>query len=218
MNPENYILTEDGQSYTLKDTFSENQSINYGSIEVSSDDVTYDFSGQTGTYTIPDGTGVTITYTTRVAGQVGEEVTFSNTAVVGSMEDAEFIAGPTVTATQTQTISPTGTDISGTDGVYSIGLFAYADGHMERGLGGAKFRLLDSNMRPMVYKAGANKDQPVAFTTDENGYADIALDEAEDGLAIRKNTVYYLEMTTAPFETLDGNTSTIRRTIHTTVS
>ncbi|MBP3900049.1 MAG: hypothetical protein J6D53_01120, partial [Blautia sp.] len=207
VNPKEYVLTADGRTYILKDTFSENQSINYGSVTAASDigePVTYDFSGQTGTYTIPDATRVTITYTTRVAGQVGDAESFSNTAVVGSMEGTEFKAGPSVTLKQTQTISPTGTDISGTGGVYSIDLFAYADGHMERGLGGAEFRLLDSNMRPMYYLAGENKGKEITFTTGEDGTVAIELNNGTDGLSIQKNTVYFLEMVTAPYEIADG--------------
>ncbi len=205
VNPERYILA-DGQTYILKDTFSDNQSINYGSvnIETTGETVNYDFSGQTGTYVIPDGSTVTITYTTRVKGQVGEEVTLSNAAVVGSMEGAEFKAGPSATVTETKTISPTGTDISGTGGVYSIDLFAYADGHMERGLGGAEFRLLDQNMRPMHYLAGENSGNEIRFTTGEDGTVTIVLNSENDGLTIQKNTVYFLEMVTAPYEIVDG--------------
>ena len=207
VNPGAETLTGEGLPYLLKDTFSDNQSINYGSVTIASDPadtVTYDVSGHTGTYTIPDGTAVTITYTTRVSGAVGTEVSFDNTAVVGYMVDGKFVEGPKDSVEEIRTISPTGTDISGTGGVYSIDLFAYADGHMERGLEGAIFRLLDSNMRPMVYLAGANAGEQITFTTGENGTVPIRLDEATDGLSIRKNTVYYLEMTTAPYELLDG--------------
>ena len=206
VNPEGYVLTDDGRTYILRDTFSENQSINYGSVNIvsSGEAVTYDFSGQTGTYMIPDGSRVTITYTTRVSGQAGDEATISNTAVVGSLEGSAFIPGPSVSVTETKTISPTGTDISGTGGVYSIKLFAYADGHMERGLGGAAFRLLDSNMRPLYYLAGEHAGDQIEFTTGADGYVTVGLSNETDGLSIRKNTVYYLEMITAPYEILYG--------------
>ena len=204
VNPQEYILTEDGQSFILKDTFSNNQSINYGSVKTNSSEVTYDFSGQTGTYVIPGGEKVTITYTTRVSGQVGETVTFDNTAVVGSVDGGDFIEGDQVTVTETKTITPTGTDISGTGGVYSIELFAYAEGHMEQGLEGATFRMLDSNMRPLYYAAGENAGKPITFTTGSDGYVTITLSDEIDGLSIHKNTVYYLEMTEAPYQNVDG--------------
>ncbi len=204
VNPAGDVMTG-GQNYIVKDTFSRNQSINYGSVTVSPEEnVTYDFSEQTGTYTIPDGAKVTITYTTRVAGQVGKPANFYNTAVVGSMGDSGFVPGPTATVNETRTISPTGTDISGTGGVYSIDLFAYADGHMERGLSGAEFRLLDSNMRPMHYLAGENAGKEIKFTTGEDGTVTIRLNHESDGLAIQKNTVYFLEMATAPYEEING--------------
>ena len=210
INP-NGITLNDGKDITIKDTFSDNQSINYGSVRVVCDGQTYegedpsfDYSGYTGTFTVPDGQAVTITYTTRVKGSVGDEVDITNTATLGRVTNRDYASGPSATVTEKVTITPTGSDISGTGGVYSIKLYVYAEGHMERGLEDAEFRLLDSNMRPMVYKAGTKKGQPIVFATDEEGYADIALDEAKDGLAIRKNSVYYLEMTTAPFEILNG--------------
>ena len=207
INPGKLILN-DGEPITIKDTFSNNQSINYGSVKVNisnaETDPSFDYSGYTGTFTVPDGNAVTITYTTRVKGNVGDAVDISNTATLGRVTNRDYASGPSATVSNKVTITPTGSDTSGTDGVYTIRLFAYAEGHMERGLKGAAFRLLDSNMRPMVYKAGAHKGEPIAFTTDKNGYADIALDEAKDGLTIRKNTVYYLEMTAAPFELLGG--------------
>ena len=207
VNPEGLLLMENGEPLTLMDTFSENQSIDYDSVNIASESVEsaiYDFSSYTGTYTIPSDTTVTITYTTRVKGQVGKEATFFNTAVLGLMEETGFVPGPTVTVNETKTITPTGTDISGTGGVYTIDLFAYAEGHMEHGLEGAAFRLLDSNMRPMYYAAGTHAGEQITFTTGPNGYVPITLNEESDGLAIHKNTVYFLEMITAPFESVGG--------------
>ena len=212
INPEGVILN-DGNPITIKDTFSNNQSINYGSVKVngSSADIesSFDYSGYTGTFTVPDGQPVTITYTTRVKGNVGDTVDITNTATLGRVTNQDYASGPSATVTEKVTIAPTGSDISGTGGVYSIQLFVYPEGHMERGLEDAAFRLLDSNMRPMVYKAGTKKGKPIVFKTGETGYVDIALDEAKDGLTIRKNTVYYLEMTTAPFEILEDRKSVV---------
>ena len=82
---------------TLKDTLKTynattapditNQSIDYSSIRVSGAGVTYDYSGYTGTFTIPDETKVTITYTTRVLGEPATNCTFGN--------DAQLLAGET---------------------------------------------------------------------------------------------------------------------------
>ncbi len=207
VNPEGLVLTGSGDRLVLKDTFSGNQSINYGSIEVtvtSGEEVTYDYSGNTGTYSIPDGTAVTITYVTRVKGDAGDLVRFSNTAVLGRMEGWTFVGGPTASAEEEDVISPTGSDISGTGGVFTIDLFVYAENHMEEGLGGATFRLLDNNMQPMTYLAGKKAGQQITFTTGSDGYVAITLSEENDGLSIHKNTAYYLEMVTAPYQLKNG--------------
>ena len=208
VNPDGLVLTTTGDPLTLKDTFSGNQSINYGTISISGaegEPVTYDYSGNTGTYTIPDGRPVIITYVTRVKGDAGESVQFSNTAVLGRMEDGIFVGGPTDTVNGNEVISPTGTDISGTGGVYTIDLFVYSQNHMEEGLEGATFRLLDGNLQPILYRAGKKTGQPITFTTGSDGYVTITLSEETDGLTIHKNTAYYLEMITAPYQFKDGN-------------
>ena len=209
-------VNPDGASYnngdplTVKASFSgdddpayASQSVDYASIVAEAENheaITFDYSGNTGTFKIPDGTEVTITYNTRVKGDAGDTVEFFSEALFGWTENETFIAGPSARVTEEKTISPTGTDISGTGGVYTIKLFAYAQNHMEEGLGGATFRLLDSNMRLMEYGAGEKAGQPITFTTESNGYVTITLNEETDGLSIRKNTVYYLEMVTAPYQ------------------
>ena len=201
VNPDGLTLNG-GQDLTLMDTFTENQSIDYGSVTVSSG-TPYDYRGFAGTFTIPDSTPVIITYKTRVAGAAGTQATFGNTAELGVMQDGGFASWYSATVSDTETITPSGTDVDGTDGVYTIKLFAYAQDHMERGLGGAVFRLLDSNQRPISYRAGEHAGEPVTFTTEANGYVTVQLD---DGIvAIHKNTTYYLEMITAPVETSGDN-------------
>ncbi|MBQ6346429.1 MAG: hypothetical protein IJI71_02590 [Clostridia bacterium] len=178
---------------TLKDTFSDNQSIIYSSIKVEPEDagIVYDYSGYTGTFTIHDETSVTITYTTRVSGEAGQTVKFTNTARLGKYDDSQNFIGCASTTNEAKLITPAGTDISGHGGVYRINVFAYADGHMEQGLTGATFRLLDSNQRP-IQVGGSD----VTFTTGADGYVVVTLTGEQ---AIRKNTAYYLEMTTAPY-------------------
>ncbi|MDO4805775.1 MAG: MBG domain-containing protein [Coriobacteriales bacterium] len=215
INPEKRPLN-DGHPLTLMDTFgtdeSHPQSINYGSISATCDPVvdetaTWDYNGYTGTFSIPDSTCVTITYYTRVKGNAGDEVAITNTAELGKMIGEVFVPAVSTTVSETVTVEP---DINGTGGVYTIGLYVYADGQMETGLGGATFRLLDKNKRPIKYLAGDKAGQEVTFTTSDGdddthrGYVTIGLDEDADGLSIRKNTVYYLEMTTAPYTLEDG--------------
>ena len=190
------------QKLTLKDTFSSNQSIIYSSIKIQVEDsddtdgeVTYDYSGYTGTFTIPDETSVTITYTTRVKGEADQTVRFDNTARLGKYIDGSGFVGCASTVNEEQIVTPTGTDIEGSGGVYTIELYVYPDGQMETGLNGAEFRLLDSNRRPIQVNGN-----DVLFETGakgaEVGYQTITLTGEQ---AIRKNTVYYLEMTKAPY-------------------
>ena len=201
----------DGNALTVLDILQADgsvtkQSIEYGSIEVSpSDGVSYDYSGYTGTFIIPDETTVTITYQTRVLGTAGETCNFSNTSKIGVYEDGSFDEWGSVTVVDEETITPTESDISGEEGDYWIFAYTYADGHLERGLGGAEFRLLDSNQRPVIYKKGEKIGQEVKFTTNETGTVQVILRQEADGIRIRKNTAYYLEMTKTPvYDNGDG--------------
>ena len=92
MNPDGYTLNG-GSPLTLADTFDDDyptkdtktdagQSIDYASVVVSNGSVTYDYSGSTGTFVIPDSTPVTITYRTRITAQPGEAKNFRGTAVL----------------------------------------------------------------------------------------------------------------------------------------
>ena len=214
VNPENAVYNN-GHPLTLKASFNDEekntngeiiynkQSIDYASIEIVSEAAeapTYDYSGNAGTYSIPDSHLVTITYNTRVKGDAGDVVKFYSTVELGFWtETGEYISGPSMRIDETETIAPTGTDISGTGGVYTVDLYVYAENHMEMGLGGAVFRMLDSNKQPMTYKAGENAGKEITFTTGEDGHVLITLNEADHGLSIHKNTVYFLEMITAPF-------------------
>jgi hypothetical protein len=111
VNPGGYTLN-DGKDLTLADTFDDDyptkntktdaaQSIDYSSIQVtSSGNVTYDYSGNTGTYIIPDNTPVTIAYRTRVTAQPGEAKLFRGTAVLkdaeGNLITEDAYAGKTI--------------------------------------------------------------------------------------------------------------------------
>lgn len=200
VNPDHLTLNG-GNSLTLTDRLYDsktdidrgvtNQSIDYGTvtIEPAGAGVSYDFSGYTGAYTIPDATAVTITYKARVLGQAGAECTFGNTAAL----DADGTPLQSDSAEKTQKIYPKASDVDG-EGNYMLKLYVYGNTSMQTGLAGAKYALLDANQRPV--KRADNT--PVTFETDSRGYADIEIDPAADGLALEKNTVYYLEMIKTP--------------------
>ena len=157
--------------------------------------VSYDYSGSTGTFVIPDNTPVTITYRTRIKAQPGDTKCFRGTARLKDT-DKETIAISTagVTTEPGVKIWPSPSDVGGLGDKYMVKLYVYADGQMQQGIPGAKFILLDDNQRALEYKVGANKGQPVTFTTGLDGYVDITLDEESGDVSIEKNTGYYLEM------------------------
>ncbi len=190
----------DGNALTLTDTFNpflntENQSIDYASIDVTDDRVTYDYSGSTGTFVIPDAAPVTITYRTRIAAQPGKSVIFGNHAQLLDSSGEKLAEAK---CEQTHVIYPSASDVAGFGSNYMIKLFVYAEKQMQAGVPDAKFILMDANKVPMEYKAGENKGQPVIFTTGQDGYVNVELNEEDDGVKIEKNTVYYLEMINAP--------------------
>ena len=163
------------------------------------DGVTYDYSGNTGTFTIPDSTPATITYQTRVSGTAGQEVTFNNTAELGVYTGNGYEKLYETSVSNTKTITPAGTDTEGDDGVYTLNLYTYAENNMQTGLEGAVYRLLDSNQRPITYIRD-NREEDVKFTTEEQSDGEVyAVIELQSfGMAIHKNTLYYLEMIKSP--------------------
>ena len=192
VNPDSFDLSS-GESLILKDTFTDNQSVDYSSVSVS--EGSYDYRGNTGTFVIPDGRPVTIQYRTRVMAEPAETVEFGCTAQLLDGNE-EFI--DEFTTTEIETIYPSASDAATTGGVYQVKIYVYGDTNMQAGLQGAQFILLDANGRPMTYKKGANSGEDIFFVTDENGYATVQLDEETEGVAIQKNTRYYFEMIQAP--------------------
>lgn len=205
VNPGGYTLNG-GKALTLADTFDDDyptkktktdaaQSIDYSSIEVtSSGNVTYDYSGNTGTYIIPDNTPVTIAYRTRVTAQPGEAKLFRGTAVLKDADDNPIGSSTAGVTKDAVAIYPSASDVEGFGDNFVVRLYVYADKAMQKGLEGVQFILLDADQRALEYKVGDNKGQPVTFTTDSNGYANIQLNEEEGDVSIEKNTGYYLEM------------------------
>ena len=204
VNPDGYTLNG-GSPLTLADTFDDDyptketktdagQSIDYASVVVSNGSVTYDYSGSTGTFVIPDSTPVTITYRTRITAQPGEAKNFRGTAVLKTDTYGDVIASATAGVTgDPVVIYPSASDVTGS-GNYMVKLYVYGDRAMQKGIEGVTFILLDANQRALEYKLGANAGQPVTFTTGSDGYANIELHEEPGDVSIEKNTGYYLEM------------------------
>ena len=151
------MTLNDGEPMTMTDTYSRNLSIDFGTVEVveavdktgadRTADVTWDFRNNVGTYTIPDETHVKIQYYARPIGDPGSIQTVTNTAYMEGYYD---------TVTEDQMVDMSG---SGSAEVVRIRLLKFGADHMEEGLNGAVFRLLDQDRNPLK-----------TFTTAETGF------------------------------------------------
>ena len=206
INPEKLELNN-GNTMTLEDVFSGNLSVDYSSIVIVTDPadkkVTYDYKGNKGIYQIPDKCKVTITYDARVIGEPGQWVTYGNEVHMNGFSDD---AGGRAWM---------GGSAEGSFNIYSVELYKYSAGHMEVGLNGATFTLVNENGDPIVYPDEATNEKagdPITFTTHtkdgKDGYVTISLNEQVDGMSLQKGITYYLKETTSP------NTHAINNTIY----
>ncbi len=152
------LKLNNGEMMTLTDTYSTNLSVDFGSISVTavdkngndrSSEVTWDYRGHVGTFTIPDETYVELKYNARAVGDPGSVQTVSNTAYMEGYSDTE---------TKNQVVDIAG---DGSSERVRIRLLKFAADHMEGGLDKAVFRLLDQDMHPIIDKNG----EEVTFTT-----------------------------------------------------
>jgi|GEM_PF-2861038 len=120
-----------GDTLTATDTISNNLAFIYDSIQVTpSEGVTYDASGSTLTFKVPNATKVTVTYYAKVIKTGTFDVT--NTATVNGQSEK---------VTKNVTLNASG---SGTASIPSIKIFKYKSGDMGTALAGAKFALFDN--------------------------------------------------------------------------
>ena len=195
-----------GNPMEMTDAF-ENLSIDYTSIQaVPSAGVSWDFSGNTATFTIPDETKVVITYRARVTfadiGAAGDTKTqvIKNTATIkGYSDDVSKSASRTNSG-------------EGAADIYAINLLKYQAGDMTHTLSGAVFQLLDKDKNPVRYtkdcethKAGDS----VTYTTGTDGLIHVEGDQGNYGWALQPDQVYYLREIKAPtgYKLLNYDTS-----------
>lgn len=210
-----------GNPMTMTDSYSERLSVDFSTISVVTDppenasQVTWIYSGNVGTYTIPDATKVTLTYRAVVQGEDDENVEFTNTVTV---------AGHYATVREQRTLTQSS---SGTASNPKVRVFKYEQGNMGRKLAGAVFQLYlatdwDSETgrvtdgTPLTYRidgTGATSYTRLSdgtythdhqagdfiyFITDETGYATIQLFQNTDGFTLEMDTRYYLREVQAP--------------------
>lgn len=184
LNPTGATLNG-GNPLTLTDTFT-NQSVDYLGLTITTvpanAQVTYDFSGNKGTFTIPDSTKVTIKYRARINGtgkgteNGTESVTYTNTA--------DF-AGYHAETSKTADIHTSG---SGTVSNLYIKLLKYESGNMTNGLSGAQFDLYNASDMTKPLKR---------FTTGDDGTVTIE-GTSDDQFTLIEGRKYVLKEVVAP--------------------
>lgn len=239
LNPAAQVLN-DMQPLTMTDDF-ENLSVMYDSIQADPPNgVTWDFSGNTATFTIPDATKVVITYRARIVRSADgtRDIHFSNVARMEGFKDS-------IEKTAHYT-----SDAGGAASEIGINLMKYTAGDMNDRLEGAVFALyegktdasgkpiyddngnpiidLDKPVRPVKTVDGQEVyGPPVTFTTDENGMIAVYGDNDKDGWSVYEETWYFLREIRAPeghmlagfdysfYITKDGTTDYARYIYHT---
>ncbi|MEE1274317.1 MAG: SpaA isopeptide-forming pilin-related protein, partial [Olegusella sp.] len=183
-----------GDTLTATDTISNNLAFIYDSIQVTpSEGVTYDASGSTLTFKVPNAARVTVTYYAKVIKTGTFDVT--NTATVNGQSEK---------VTKNVTLNASG---SGTASIPSIKVLKYKSGDMSTALAGAKFALFDNEAA--ANRAAADPSDLDAthfcgvYTTDANGLVLIDAYTSEDGVKdtsrrLWKSKQYYLVELQAP--------------------
>lgn len=187
LNPGGQTLNG-GEPMTMTDTVT-NLSVDVSTIQASpSAGVSWDMTGNTVTYIIPDSTQVIITYTATVVfetiGEQGETIdsTFSNVAEMKGYKG------------EIEKTAHRKNNGGGGGSVLNIHLLKYKKGDMTKTLQGAEFALLDADKNPIQDKNGNN----VTFETDENGLITVEGDADAYGWTLFADTDYYLKEIKAP--------------------
>ena len=179
-----------GETYTLTDTFSANQSVKYTTISIKDaegnklEGVTYNVKGQTITfYNIPDETSVVITYSTRVIGSGSQ--TLTNKAEYATYED---------TASKTANFESSG---GGTASDAVINIIKVDSELSSTTLEGAVFELYEAASDTDT-STGTKVATTETLTTDTNGLLTLKGGTNGNVPTLKYDTRYYLVETKAP--------------------
>ena len=208
------LTLNDGLPYVVEDHYSSNQAVDFMSVEIETLPaanrglISYDFQNYTGTFTVPDNTYIRISYLAQVIDTSQPVQTVSNT--VTALNYTKSISEPFSITAKT----------SGTADIPGLYLFKFGSGHMETGLNGAQFQLYkydpdstsplkeEDGYVPMFYPQNAANGlggQAIIFTTEtykgRDGYTDVTLTEATDGMILDYDTRYGLKEIVSPTST-----------------
>ena len=151
------IRLNNGEPYIVKDEF-DNLAVDYATISYvtdpveARDQITHSYTGNVGTFMVPDQTKVTITYKAWPVGKKGDTVEMKNTATVMSYA-AKKNESVTLKA-----------DHEGTAESYGVRVLKYSNDDMHKPLGRAVFQLLrmdeNGNKVPVLYTLPSSKTSP----------------------------------------------------------
>ena len=193
-----------GKDIELTDTY-EGMSVDYSSIDITLDPnpdgriVAYDFSGNEGTFIVPDETQVTLTYRGKLVFDENKISNWSNTVKAAGYTDEE---------------SGEVHDESHGEGGGELGnqiyLKKYEYGHMERGINGVTFALYKADWSGPITEDALNAGKvpvldgdgnQITYTTQHvegmgDGYVEVYLTQQEHGVnGLESNTLYFLKET-----------------------
>lgn len=206
INPQGKKLLAEGEGNTLDltDTHTANLSVDYSTVKVykyinetktEDNSIQWNFNGNVGSfYDLLDETHYTIEYRCLVTGIDNQE--FSNEAEMNGFHASKSDR------------RDFGHDASGGADVYQISLVKYKNGATSERLPGATFQLFqdDGNGNPqrMTYGDTAKTRERgvvgknITFTTNENGFVRIALNQTNDGAELKEGVHYYLKEIESP--------------------
>ena len=189
-NPGAQTLNE-GKPIILTDT-AEHMDVDITSIRINGEEswpgVSFDQTGNTMKYIIPDATKIVITYRARVEfttiGDKGEivHVEFNNKAEMLGYDDS------------VKKEAYRNNSGGGIASIPQINLLKHEAGDISKKLEGAEFALLDANGKPVLDK----DDKPVTYVTGADGMVTVRGNMEELGWALEENTLYILRETKAP--------------------
>ena len=192
INPGQISLNE-GREMEVTDTYSSSLAVDYRSVKVTSypeSNISFDYSGNVGRFVIPDNTYVIIDYEATIISkpEQGEDnVPFSNTVDVNGYSAKVADEASVSVQSNGEAITP------------EIFIFKYRTNHMETGLNGAVFELLDENKQPIVVN-----EQPFRMTSEhdasngKDGQIHLKLSQVDHGFTLSADKFYYIHEVTPP--------------------
>ncbi len=187
------IALNDGNDMEVTDTYSSSLSVDYRSVKVTTNPehkISFDYSGNVGRFIIPDNTHVIIDYEATIISPPEENkdtVPFSNSVDVNGFSAKISDEASVSVKSNGEAITP------------EIFIFKYRTNHMEKGLNGAVFELLDENKQPIIVN-----QKPFHMTsehdaqTGKDGQIHLKLSQTDHGFTLSPDKFYYIHEITPP--------------------